>query len=478
MRSRHKKIVGLALGERSLLAAEVIVQDRPRVTRLVEWAYPTDQWPAEAAQVGAALGPFLRMQGFAGRAAVVGLPLKWLLARPAAVPATDAATLAPMLRLKAETIFSGDSKDMVLEYTGSGPVLLLGTPGKYIAAARELCRAAGLHALAVTPTALALGQAVAAGQGAAALVLAVQGDGCELSSLRGGTAEAMQYLRGPAAGGAFVSELRRTLSGWHTSDAARDLVLWDGGSAAVDAVALSGALGLRVRSGALSALGVQAADTGINGEASKFAGAVALALGAARGGAQRCDFLHSRLAPPRERRMPRWTAGAVAAGVLLLAAVIYGYVDLSMRQGQIADLQHQLDADKPAVEAATAFVSKVSFAQGWEADAPRYLACIRDLTAACPDDGQTYATSLILRETARPTAAAGPTTAPSRPVRTLSGQLGGKTVDQDHVQIVLDRIAHTRAFTDVKLGGAFVAGRGHEVSFSIAFTYTPPQSAR
>ena len=61
-------------------------------------------------------------------------------------------------------------------------------------------------------------------------------------------------------------------------------------------------------------------------------------------------------------------------------------------------------------------------------------------------------------------------------IPTLAGSLYGKTLDQQRAQVVLDRLKHVPAFSDVKSGGTQDAGR-NGVTFSITFTYTPPQRA-
>ena len=84
--SRLNKVLGLSIGERSLMVAEITAGDRPAVTRLAEMVYPDGVTPAESAQLGAAVGEFLREQKFTAKSAVVGLPARWLVVKSKDVP--------------------------------------------------------------------------------------------------------------------------------------------------------------------------------------------------------------------------------------------------------------------------------------------------------------------------------------------------------------------------------------------------------
>ena len=104
--SRLNKVIGVALGEQSAQVAEVAAGNgtaQPEVRQVAEFAYPAGLTPAQQpAEVGAALAAFLKDNKFTARAAVVGLPAKWLVAKSKDVPPADAATLTDLLRLSAE----------------------------------------------------------------------------------------------------------------------------------------------------------------------------------------------------------------------------------------------------------------------------------------------------------------------------------------------------------------------------------------
>ena len=170
------------------------------------------------------------------------------------------------------------------------------------------------------------------------------------------------------------------------------------------------------------------------------------------------------------------------AVIAAAALSFYAYSDLQQRQTRLATMQNDLEANKGHLATATAFVTNVSFAQAWHGGDPRYLTVLRDLTNAMPEDGQTYATSITVHEAPHPksTGSGSPAAnaAKQAEARNLLNQLFGKTSDQQHVQILLDRMKRVPNFTDVKLGGTQDLGKSHEVSFSITFTYVPPPKSQ
>ncbi len=468
---RSNKVIGLAIGERSLSAAEVVAGERPQATHLAEFIYPQGLSLQDPAGLGKALGEFLRQQQFTARTAVVGLPARWLVVKPKEVPSVDPGTLAEMLRLQAEGEFSSELKDLVYDYVGGADsgetqsILLIATQKKYVEAAGALCESAHLSLAAVTPSAVALGSATGRSLGKDSLVLAVGSSGAELSAQSGGSTSAIRHLRSGAGDRPFMGELRRAVSSLPSNGTGRELVMWDSSEpASMDAQVLGENLGFAVRNGDLPTLGVDSADAHSNGEGRKFATAVALALAGTGIVEPSVDFLHTRLAAPKARRIPRWAILASVAAVVLIGCIVVGYVDLQQRQTEIDTLSNNLKLQKSEIDAATAFVAKVSFAQGWHGENPRYLACLRDLTVAIPQDYQTFATALTLHDNPR---LPGKATDPAM----LAGTLSGKTGDQQRVQVLLDSLKRNPAFSDVELINAQDAARLREVSFSINFKY-------
>jgi Tfp pilus assembly protein PilN len=483
--TRRKKVLGIALGERSLMAAEVVAAgEQPQVTAVGELVYPEGVSVTSTEELAKLLAGLLRERGFTARQAVIGLPAKWLVVRPKEVPPADAQTVTEMLRLSAESEFPSDIKDLVYDFAGTlgnaqaKSVLMMATPRKYIDAAVALCDAARLQAVAVTSSAVALGEATARTMAKDPLVLAVSPAGAEMTVQTGSAASAIRHLRAPDPQPPFVSELRRAmLTAVSNGRASRELILWDG--AGIDASGLGEDLGMPVRSGDLPALGVQAPATSSNGSGRKYAAAVALGLTGVGLGDESVDFLHPRLAPPKEQRVPRWAVTGGLAVLVLVALGIFMYVDLQTKRADLSKLQSQYQAQEPQLKTAEAFVSKVSFAQAWHGGNPRYLACLQDLTNAVPEDLQTYMTSVVIHEAPKPQQTSGtakPKVAPAGEVRPLQVQIFGKTENQERINLLLGRLQHTPTFTDVRLGNSSANARERNWTFTITMNYVPPKA--
>jgi hypothetical protein len=486
---RQKKVLGIAMGERSLLAAEVVASaDRPQVVRLAEMIYPDGISLFQPAELAKAVAHFLKDNHFVSRSAVIGIPLKWLVVKPKEVPPADDETVAQLLRLEAEAEFSTELKDLVYDFAGdptpgksdaaaSRTVLLAATPKKYIDAIETLCDGARLGLLAITPSATALGSMTGSFMKQDVLVLAVGSTGSELSSQRQASATATQSLRSAASQAPFVSELRRAVSTLPVSEGQREMVLWDG--AGLDAGNLGQQLGVNVRAGELGAFGVDASSAGINGQGAKYASAVALALSAMGETGPGIDFLHSRLAPPRQHRIPRWgylTGGAV---VLLIILAFSAYSDLSKQEQMVADKNNEIAKEQTKADAARDFVNKETLAEYWHGGDPRYMACMRDLDAVIPEDGQTYATSLDIKAQMPSLSSQGnlPAAVPaSDDMRLLFVTLQGHTANLESVTALVDRMnRNPSVFKDPKTGPETKVPRTQEFLFSITFGYVPPK---
>ncbi len=480
---RSNKILGLAIGERSLLAAEVLASERPRVRRVARFDYPEGLSLAQPQALGAALDRFLREHTFTARAVVAGLPARWLLVKSKEVPPADEATTSRMLRLQAETEFSSELKDLVYDYIpadgpaggAARPVLLLATQRQYIAAVQALCQGARLRLESIMPQATALSRANEPALDRA-WILHLHADSAELAAQSGGAPLAIRHLRSSATGPQFAGELRRAIASVTTPQRPGELLVWN--DEPIDSSSLTSQLGLPLRIGKLSELGV---DLHLNGTApadpqtpmGQYAPAVALAL-AGLNDRPTINFLRSRLAAPKVHRVPRWAIIAAAALLVLVVGVVYAWRELQQQEAQLTALQTRLDGMKGEIKTAESFVSMVNFAQQWHGGEARYLLCLRDLTLAIPNDGRTYATNLVVRDpatTAAPPRSAGAAKTPE--VRTLAGQLYGKAHDQQAVQVLIDRLKHAKGFGDVKLGGTQNAARNGEVAFSITFSYQP-----
>ena len=482
-RLRHNKVLGLAFGERSVLAAEVVGGAHPRIARLGELAYPGGN-QQNLAELGAALRQFLHEKGFTARAAIVGLPAAWLLVKAKEVPPADAGALADLLRIQAESDFPADIQNLVFDYAGqpesgqAGTVLLLATPRKYLDATNVLCENARLSRLAVTPSALALSAATQHVQGGNTVVLAVVPAGAEMTAGAGAIPSSLRRLRAAGSPAAFSGELRRAVSTLPLNGSGGELVVWDG--VGLDIESLRQSVSLPIRVGQLSSLAGGISVTDGQGMVSKYAAAVALGLAGTGQRELAVDFLSGRLAPPRKSRLPRSVVYAIAAGILIIAASIYGWINLSHKEGEVAKREADYAKNSaPQVDAASVFVTKVTFARGWHTGDLRYLNCLVALYDAVPNDpkdpkSNPYATNIEIHEAVSPdtdksTAPAGGTAADWRSV---IGVFNGNAPSQD-VALTISRKMKEVGFASADLIKATV-GRGGEINFEIKFQYSPP----
>jgi hypothetical protein len=460
-------VLGLALGERKALVAEVSGAGGGRagatVERVGEFAYPQGAGLNEPEALGRALGHFLSEQGFTSRATVVGLPGKWLLTKRVDAPPAAPALVADTLRLQAEGEFAGDGGEFVFDYAGEAsasqakPVLLMAAPRRHMDQVTAIISAARLKAVAVVPYAATL----AARAAKDSRVLLFGPGGAEFVSQNGIYPRALRYL-GPTSSPTplLASEVRRASAGaamgiggelaLHTSRSNNgspvgELLVWNDAGIHADALhALGESLGAPVKLGDLRTLGATQAAGAAN--AAGYGAAVALALAAlepggrgARGGLP-VDFLHSRLAPVREVRFERRSVllGVAAAVIVLVAATAI----LTLRNGraEVDAMQKQLASATDSVKKAKATVAKVEFAQAWQDTDPRFVACLYELTKSLPEDGQTFLTSFNLNDE-------------------LKGGMSGKASNSLDVLMLRDRLAASGRFADIK-GPWFDAPRG------------------
>jgi Tfp pilus assembly PilM family ATPase len=154
--NRPSKIIGLSVGAKSLLFAEVSAQGRGRggekaaIGQLAEMVYPENVSLATPEQLGQAVAAFLKTQKFGTRDVIIGLPARRLLTRRKDVPPASEQAAAATLRLQAETEFSpagSDADSFAVDFAGetssseATSVLLIAT-AQSCAAPRAPCPAA------------------------------------------------------------------------------------------------------------------------------------------------------------------------------------------------------------------------------------------------------------------------------------------------------------------------------------------------
>ncbi len=465
------KILGLAVRERAISAVEVrIARGRNDVVAAAEFGFPEGLSWDKPKELGTALRHFLRQHRFSASRAVVGVPARWLMSREKELPPATPEVACNVLRIQAERDFNPELKGLVFDFIGRPDprtprrAMLVAMQRHQLDSIVRMADEAGLGLMAVTSSALTLAAAIQDGESGMSLMLA--SDAAEL--VIGGEA-APRMLRhlpiaaSPAEGnghaaaayaGSIGAEMRKVAALMPPlgTGGSINLSLWDGVGLDLSAASVIGQRsGLAVRVDRdLASLGIGSAPA--SGNADNLGPAVSLAVAAARESLP-LDFLHSRLAAPKKQRINRKTLLYSVVGCLALAVVAALFVDVQLKQRRLDDLKRQLNEIKPEVQAAQAVEDRVRQARGYYDNRPSYLACLREMTLAFPQDGQAWAMSFLLREN-------------------MKGQLTGKAVDQRAPLALVDRLNGNKNFANVQLLDMREAGgRTREMTFSIQFTY-------
>ncbi|HET6251704.1 MAG TPA: hypothetical protein VFE47_28725 [Tepidisphaeraceae bacterium] len=483
------KILGLAIGERSILIAEVSIADGQRqISRAGEFVYPAGVTLQDSLPLGTALAAYLKREGFSAKAAVFGIPAKWVLTKSKELPPVDPSLAAGMLRLQVESEFSSELKDLVYDYAGqthasqASHVLLAATPRRHVEQLSVLAEAARLDIRAITPTSLVLSAATAGVSDA--LVLSITPSGTELAAQRGSSPSLLRHVGSTMAVTASVAgEVRRAAmmlprngttagsgngaNGATNGHSHGQVVVWD--DAGLDLAArraVTEALGPHARSGDFAMLGAGDLPQGVQAGA----GAVALAVAGLTEGAIPVDFQHPRLAEPKKSALPRPVVLGIAAAVVIVLTIIMAYVNLNHMENQRDALQDKIAGEKESVnnqpsqvEAARKEIERNKFAANWHTGKPRYVACFTDLTNAIP---------FVVRE--RPKIFIFGLTLDEN----MKGEIHGRAVDKDSANALYDILNKSPRFRNVS------ADRAKENSnpetkaefpytFTISFNYVP-----
>ena len=488
-----RRVLGLVIGDRSIEVAELHRGGGGRgvVSAVGEFELDGPLTASSAAEIGRALGTWLRERGFKARRAVIGLSARSLVCRMVKVPgAADVASVPALVRMQTERLFTQDSRELALDCVepvertalGGGAseraVLVVGAMRRTVEAAEAMAVAAGLSVAGVTaaPAALAVvdqhGGDRPSGGGvtiADRRVVRLMPGRAEIADIGRDGVAAIHHLafgHGESDGRTPADQddhppVDRIESGLRRLSAmggdAGEVRLWDGiGLSEVDVIRVGAAAGAggNVRATRLSeivTLNGAAADTKRNG---LFAAAVAVGLEGLHRGGMVVDLLHPRL----ERSDRRGAAGrwriASLAGAAVLAGAAYLAFDYYAETRAVAELRTLIAEQAPDVAAAERRRQLRRTAEGWFADRPSVLTALGALTSVFPEQGTIWATNVSLAEG-------------------RTGVLTGSAVSKEQVLSLMDALRDSGPFADVKVRFIEDAGRGETVSsFGIEFRYT------
>ena len=481
MTLRRRKVLGLAMEERTVLAAEVRMSGhRAALGCTAEFPFPDGVSLDDPQRLGRALAEFLRRNGFSARNAVIGVPARWLLSKEKDFPPAGSGALAGMVHLEAERSFATDLDQLMMDYANGSPpgrearVLLVAIARQKADQLLAMSQEAGLRATALVPTSMVLCSSLRL-LSSQSLMLSLRPNHVELIVRSGAHCRAIKHLpvtlpvnpeaAAKAASGlaawelALAGELRRAVpmrprgggaeESAPESAAPETLVIWNGAN--LDSNALK-RLGAELSMQTELSDGPPELSTALS-PSGGFASAAALAMTGARGEAFPVDFLHSRLAGRRKPLYAKRIAWAAAMAATALAVAVLLYADWRNDERKLSDLQERLDGMKSDIASARRVVDQVAFAGGWYDQRPKFLDCLRELTLTFPAEGRIWVTSLAMRED-------------------MHMVVSGKSADKQTVLDTLDRIRTSPAFAGVTpLYIRDTTGPNHEVAFSLTLRY-------
>lgn len=499
----RRRILGIMLSGRWVTAAEVRggTADQPALESVARIEITDPLTWDEPAKIGAALAERMRAAGMKARHAVIGLPAAWVLTRSVTVPPAEGEALRKLVANKAERAFAAGAKELAIDYIpphsarGGGKlsqaqVLLVAAQQQRVEATVAMAQAAGLTVDAVTATSAVVAMVSAEPADLQrSLTLMVGDDASELVIHSGRVLEAIRPLRKVPASAANVgvalgNQLRQAqvisrgrpdetpgvgLGGVSNGDQPEtpvagegELWLWDALGLDHEArrhiTAEAGAADLRegqldqwvYANGAMAALAEEHA-------AARYAGAVALARAGLETELRPVDWLHTRLAEPKQQTLSERGRTVIIAAVAAAVLVVGGVLHYQSLAAEVAQLEAEAaDLRTPAAEAREV-VSRVQQAEAWFGERTSILACLEALTAAFGEDPAVWATEVSLREN-------------------LNGTVAGAAVDHRRVLEVRDAMQASSAFTNVTVMYLREADRssGGEIGWAIAFTYLGP----
>jgi hypothetical protein len=470
----HPSVLGLVVGERSIIAAEVaIARDKRQVKHTAQFVFPNELSLEKPEELGTALAQFLRQNHFSSSRAVIGVPARWLMARDKDLPPATAEVAASTLRLQAERHPSAD--DLVFDYAGQADskkprkVLLAAMLRPQMQKLQRMADAAGLRLLGITSATLALAGA-AENAPATSLMLTIAPDAMEMAARHDGTPILLRHLASTSAaeghrnGAAqdmasmIGGEVKRvvTLMPQNGDAGDRSITLWDSiGLSESELPILRDRAGIAVDNMVdLKTLGISTTTPA----AARYAPAVALALSAAEKRLP-LDFLHSRLATVKEARVGRRTIWGVIIGVVAIGLIVFALIDQQHRETELSNLHTLLKMRDPDVKSAEALSEKLSIGRGWYETRPSMLECLREITRTFRDEEPIWVSSFSLRDNSK-------------------GTLKGKAADRKYIIEIADRLQKNKNFSDVRYQELReVSGNSRDVSFSLNFIFNPTEQA-
>ena len=468
---RPRKFIGLALEEKAILAADIRCEkDRFRVLNIKHFVFPEGASFKDPEGLGKALGRFLQENRFGAKKAIIGIPAKWLMIREKVIPASTKENIAGILKIHAEREFSLSPEELALDYTGlvandkSNRIFLLAMLRANLVRAIVAVRWAGLDVLSVTVSSAALFSQIHAGMFTPAprYFLYIRKDYAEFLAGEGKLTVDVKHIQRDIKKetGLFITELRRIISSCSNNslkEGSEQLFILNASSdlcrEEFKSLADSLPANIKIMEGNWQSF-VGKLDMPEVEDAARLAAPVMLAKAYNNADPFYIDFLNSRMNVKTsiiKKSQVFWaSAGAFGMLILLLAMFFIWRGD----KKDVSELTAKLDGMKEDIGDAKDIIQKVNMAGSWYSERPRILDCLTALTAAFPEEGRIWVTSLALTEE-------------------MAGVISGRATDEKSVIEILDQLKGNGLFSNVQMIYLQDNGRNSEdVSFSMNFSYS------
>lgn len=466
-----RNILGIAVDEFGIVVAEM--RYRPghsQVRQVGQWSFEEKLNADNAEELGQKLRHFLRANHFSSKHAVIGIPMKWIIAKKIIAPPASPDVLAGMLSIQAERAFSLNASELIFDYCGrtsvseKSEVLLLAARRQIVELITEMVVAAGLQVQSMTVSALAFSKILSKGDPEYKYGLYTRENYCEFWTQVNGTPRSIQHI--PIAGknenpDEHTEQLFATiqrmilLSSQQGQSPPYKITAYDGFGLSDEKISwLNERLAPQaaITNGGSQLLSRRLCISDYPKKAESIA-AIAVATTAIGTDKPPVDFLNPRIGLKKTSRRKTVTVWAGIIGVACLVILVAALVDWQADRRDIATYTQQLELMSDDITAAQEVVDRISYASSWTSQEPIFLNCLRELTLTFPEEPLVWATNLRLSENA-------------------GAALVGKAVDEKSFYEVLDKIKEQKAFSNVQMIHIRDAGRdSREKEFAVHFEF-------
>ena len=470
-----RTILGLAIDEFGIVAAEVSARSgRPEIRHVGQLTFDDKLSSDNMSERAGQLKQFLRTNHFSSKHVVIGIPLKWVVAREVVAPPAAADAIAGMLGIQAERAFSFNANELIFDYYGStstsesSRVMLLAVRRQMVEQIKEMATVAGLHPQAVTVSALAFGESQSASGSRQHYGLYARPAYCEFWSQSNGRLQTIRHVpiassNGSAADPAelLTSTIQKQvmLTSQQDQSPPYEVTFYDASglsSAVIDRLNKDLKPQITLADGRSAFLSSASTVSGQSERAQSIA-AAAVAMTAVSTAGPEIDFLNPRIGAKKvssRKKAVTWAAMAGAACVLVVGLLV---LDWQLKRSDIEKYKVQLEDLKPQIEKAQKEVARITYADPWLSQTPRFLECLKELTVAFPQAPNTaWVTNLTVNEKG-------------------GGSMIGKARDEATALAVIAKIRENSAyFSDVQRNysrGGTKEGEGYDFSVNFIFKF-------